>query len=175
MSDIASCRSLKSMALNLICGEVGFIGISPSHPEKTFNDFNAFFENIQGLVRQNDLSDPYCNFTYSMDGEVICRSFDVNFQKDLGYLVLIGRKNQITINMCAGVDTVAVGLCVDNIYSTIGEIMNQDDEYFEVVQELWKTLDRNHSRYEILVDTKIKALKRCLSLSSNRIDQLLSS
>lgn len=173
MSEIASCHSLKSVALNLIAGEVGFIGVSPSHAEKTYNDFLGFIETIKGKVQEEDFEDPYCNFAHHGPSGLVCKNFDVDYRRDLAYLTEIAKKNNAILSLMPSVDSMAVSMCVNNIYGSIGVIMNNDDDYFEVIRELWGTLDKSSKNYELLVEHKIEGLKRCLSLSETRIQELL--
>jgi hypothetical protein len=172
MSDLSYCNSLKSFSLNLIAGEIGFLSIHPISEESTYQDFVSFFENIRKKVKDNDLSDEYCNFYHNNKSH----DFDVDFQKYLQFVLEIIRRIDITNNMCGAVDSYAVRMNVNYIYEAIGKILNEEDDYFLVLQSLWNTMvDDKESygeTYEKTKEDKLNRLAHSFLLSKNRIDQL---
>jgi hypothetical protein len=172
MSDLSYAGSLKSFTLMLIAGEIGFIGGNPISEVATYEDFVSFFEGMKSKVKSKEMSDENCNFYYKDSS----KSFEVDFEKDLRFSLDIIKMINILINNIGAVDDIAVNLSVNTIYEKIGLIINNEDEYFEVLEALWETMVKDKesygSRYEEVKLDKIKRLRHSFLLSDDRIDKL---
>lgn len=161
--------------LVLISGEFGFLGVMPMPYSKITYEFKRFEQGIGNKIRNKDYSDEHCNFCYQLQsGEMYCPSFTVDYQRDIPYLTEISKMNNIIVAMSGEIDELTINMIVENIFVAFGRIMNSDDEYFEVLMELWKSIDKNHVSYNIIVNDKFERLRGLLRLSEARIGELVA-
>lgn len=169
MSDLAHCSSLKSFSLLLISGEIGFIGVMPVSEYTTYEDFISFFGNIKNNKNANDEN---CCFFY----KTTYKRFDVDSKKDKIFVLEILKKINAINSSIGAVDNIAIRLNVNIIFEAIGKILNSEDDYFEVLEELWKTFIENKECYgenfEKIKQKKLSDLKRAFELSNERIEKL---
>lgn len=169
---LSHSESIKSFGLTLIAGEVGLLSMLPPNPNLVYEDFITMSGSIIKKTKRNQLSDNDCGFYCPHRGEQF--QFDVDRKLDSSHLAEIINRINLNNKMCGSVDSTAVGLNVDYIYSSIGEIFNNDDNYFEVLKELWTSFKLDERRFdEESQDNKIERLKRSFSLSDKRIKEIL--
>lgn len=173
MSDLASCHSYKSAILILLASEVGFIGVNPMHPHKMYEGFALLMNHIRAKVMKKDFTDEYCNFYHTKEsGEVISPDFVVDYNVDLAYFTDIAKLTQTTIAMSGGLDDMTLDMVVSGIYRHAGRILNSDDSYFEVLLQLWSTINAESPHYEVIKQHKLTQLRDVFALSDERLKQL---
>lgn len=172
MSELANCSNLKSFSLFLISAEIGFIGISPVSTYNIYEDFVSFYEEMKNKIKNKDISDENCYFNYKNT----YKNFDVDFKKDINFVLKIVKKINAINSSIGVVDDIAINLNVNSIYENVGEILNNEDEYFKVLEELWNTFITQKNHYGIYFEKtkqeKLNRLKHSFVLSDERIDRL---
>lgn len=169
---LSHSESIKSFGLILIAGEVGLLSMRPPNPNLVYEDFVTMSSSIIKKTKRDQLSDNDCGFYCSHRGEQF--QFDIDRKLDSSHLSDIINRINLNNKMCGSVDGTAVGLNVDYIYSSIGEIFNNDDNYFAVLKELWTSFKLDERRFdEESQANKIKRIQHSFSISDTRIKELL--
>lgn len=176
MSNLSYCNSLKSFIINLIAGEIGFLSVMPISDSETYHNYSLFFENIQKRVKQGLYIDEHCNFYYQKDNKCVFKNFDVDYSKDLKYVLNLTKRINNNNEMIGIINNMSISLNVKAIYEYVGYLFNKDDEYFEVLRELWLSFislkEKYGNNFEEIKKDKIKNLKKLCFLSDERIKLL---
>lgn len=162
-------NSFKEFGFILISGEVGFNQVNPPNPRNVYEHFISTFLNVKKRTKRKQFANLEFGFHSENDDWI---QFEVNHSYDWRKLVeMVNHIN--TMNKMSGntVCDIAVGINIDYIYESVGKLANENDEYFEVIKELWKSFKASNPKEEKMKD-KIRRLKHSFILSDGRISEL---
>lgn len=165
---LSSCSSLKEFGLYLIAGEVAFIGANAPNPNLVYEDFVTMFSTIKKKLKYKDFNIDFD--VYSKKQKEVF-SFEVDYNQDWKLFFDLAKRINTNNNMCGGVSAISVGLNIDLIYESIGDIINSDDEYFKTLKFLWSDFMKTDPD-QIKIKQKIKELKHSFSINDTRIAEL---
>ncbi len=165
---LAHSTSLKEFSLLLVASELRFSGVPLNNPRMVYEDFISVVEDIARNVRSKK---KITDFHFYFDK----KRKDITFQFDSEYdwrkFFELMRKINIINSSCGGVNDIAVGINIDAIYEFVGEELNENDEYFKVLEILWEDFMLTEPEQE-KIDDKIKRLKHSFVINEQRIESL---
>lgn len=165
---LAYSTSLKEFSLLLVASELRFSGVPLKNPRMVYEDFISVVEDIARKVRAKERITDF-HFYFDQKKEDI--TFQIDSEYDWRKIFELMRKINIINSTCGGVNDIAVGINIDSIYEFVGEQLNENDEYFNVLETLWENFMLTEPEQE-KIDNKIKQLKASFVLNEQRIESL---
>lgn len=174
---LVGLQSFKSFLVKLIASEIGFLGEMPLTQEKIYSGYTALIIEFRKKAIEEKFGDENCNF-YCQKREKIVK-FEVDPLKDTKILINLMKVVNATKTMYDSKNNDNYLVLVNNIlFVHVGNAINENDDYFDVLKEMWTTFILDNELYknnfEKIKQNKIDDLKQKFYVKNERIDELMS-